>query len=267
MELLLDSSKNSEFKTWPWELNQELSEAWSFVQTPELNTHTAVCAVSEFSLPSLHPGARFSWEDESNTFIQEKNNPAKSFSSKLKVGLDFDVSEILNKPPFCQNLLWPFRSVSGMLLLPQEDAVVLKTFGTTAHLCSSLPGLRPDRGTATSPQRDVKMFCAGCVCSPDQLQVKADLTRQYSRCGLDFSWQLKIPRMFDLERIVPHLTWINIVQIMVDSWRASDEEMVEMFTFARLHRLPQPCCPKAEGLPLTDFAQTPEDKKKINVFL
>lgn len=35
-----------------------------------------------------------------------------------------------------------------------------------------------------------------------------------------------------------------------------------MFTFASLHKLPQRCCPEAKGLPLTDFAQIPEDKKK-----
>lgn len=63
---------------------------------------------------------------------------------------------------FFVNLVRPFRSVSGIFLLPQ-DAVVLKTFGTTDHLCGSLPGFRPDRGTATSSQRDMKMFCVGCA--------------------------------------------------------------------------------------------------------
>lgn len=66
----------------------------------------------------------------------------------------------------------------------------------------------------------------------------------------------------DVWPFVPHLTWINIVQIMVDSWRANCEELVEMFTFASLHRLPRPCCPEAEGLPLTDFAQTLDKKIK-----
>lgn len=43
-----------------------------------------------------------------------------------------------------------------------------------------------------------------------------------------------LPRTFDLDWHVPHLTWINIVQTMVDS-SSINWEMDRMFTFAPLH--------------------------------
>lgn len=54
-------------RTWTtWELNQEPSEVWSLVQTPELNAHTAVCC---FTRATCWVGLWCLWNSQQTTFM------------------------------------------------------------------------------------------------------------------------------------------------------------------------------------------------------
>lgn len=214
----------------------------------------------------LEPGTFRSAVIGSNTWAKRTHS-----SPELHVGLDFDVSEILNKPPLCQNLVWSLEVSFRISSVPTGGRCCPEDLWNNWSSVQLSAGFKTWwwNGDVIAA-RHGNVLCWMCVY---MISCRWKLLWRGNSPDVDrtFAGSRKMAENTtkNLWPFVPHLTWINIVQIMVDSWRANCEELVEMFTFASLHRLPRPCGPEAEGLPLTDFAQTLEDKKKnkINVFL
>lgn len=143
-------------------------------------------------------------------------------------------------------------------LLSQEEAIVLKTFRSSVQPSCLKPDHEDSNTMAARHENVLHWMSVHLVTDESWCSAKAVVW---------FVLLLATEKCWGYQEC---LTWIDMFHILLGlilckQWLIVQALARRWTKHLLLHHctLPQPCCPKAEGLPLTDFAQTPKE----NLFL